>query len=181
MLINTLIYHTENRNITMTDITELLSNLQPYRPKMRQDMPLLVWAEEYMETGFIQIPVYISSKKTENPEGFKWSKVRTTLINGYSNMTPQERQLLQECFVDSSYALVTDMQGLRQVLVFQREFNMVVKARGNAVNPLIKVFKRQKSEETEVEVLETDQEVEPQIVEEVVPESKKRRGRKNKK
>ncbi len=160
----------------MTDITELLSILQPYRPKMRQDMPLLKWAEEYMKTGFIQIPVYISSKKTENPEGFKWSKVRTTLINGYSNMTPQERQLLQECFVDSSYALVTDMEGLRQVLVFQREFNMVVKARGNAVNPLIKVFKRQKAE-GDAEVVEKPPSEETA---EVDDEPKKKRGRRQK-
>ena len=121
----------------MNNLKELLRTSTPYRPRQRSDMPLLEWVEIYQRDGYVKIPAYISSKKGENPEGHKVSKLRTNLFNGYSNMDQTSRLLVQETFVDAYYCLIVDADNLKQFILLNKSLVKVFKDDGNHVKPLL--------------------------------------------
>lgn len=141
----------------MNNLNELLRTSTPYRPRIRSDMPLLEWVEIYNKDGYVVIPAYISSKKDENPEGHKVSKLRTNLFNGYSNMVQTDRLLVQETFVDAYYCLIIDANNLKQCVVLTKDLVKVFKDDGNHVKPLLPstvnpIAKRALEEELNAEI-----------------------------
>lgn len=135
----------------MMDLNKILDERTPYRPRQRSDLPLLEWAKNFKNYGMLVLPIYISSKKEENPEGFKWSTTKMKLINGHSSMNLQERNIVQEAFRGAFYTLTESNEGRKEALIVQFEHLQLLRKRGYAMKPLVEAVQIPDTKEPIVE------------------------------
>lgn len=162
------------------NIDDLFTDLVPYRPRIREEMPLLQWVEEFGNTSFLQIDVYTSKKAKENPNGFKASKVKSALINGFQSMTQEQRKLVQDTFSDTWISLALDVNEFRQLIVSTREImEHARKNRGWKVDPLVRKIQVPKGAELTVGTEPTSEtEVDPEPPKEPKSKTNKKKSRK---
>lgn len=100
------------------NLDDLLKQVQPDRPRQRVTMPISLWLTEYAKNGYISIPIYMSVKATENPEGYKWSAVRKILSTGHINLHEKINKMIKELFSDAFFTVTKDIEtGFRSVIV----------------------------------------------------------------
>lgn len=92
------------------ELKELLKQVQPDRPRQRVTMPINEWLSEYAENGYISIPIYMSVKAKENPDGYKWSAVRKIFSGGHINLHEEVNKVMKKLFAEAFFTVTKDKE-----------------------------------------------------------------------
>ncbi len=138
----------------MSDFNELIRTSVPFRPRQKSDIPVTDLATAFIENGFIVIPCY-TSKKEENPEGFKLTSLKRQLINGHAKMSVLERTHVQGAFIDSYFTIIINKGGLKEMIVVDEPRIKELEALNYHVKKLIPMYKESSKDEPKPEVIPT--------------------------
>lgn len=120
------------------NLDDLLKQVQPDRPRQRVTMPVSLWLTEYAKNGYISIPIYMSVKATENPDGYKWSAVKKILSSGHINLHEKINKMLKELFAEAFFTVTKDKEtGFRSVIVVPSKEVSAMRKSGYYMKPVV--------------------------------------------
>lgn len=166
-------------------LDDLLKEVQPDRPRQRVSIPIALWLTEYAKDGYINIPIYMSVKAKENPDGYKWSAVRKILSNGHINLHEKINKMIKELFSEAFYTITKDREtDHRFALVVpasqvsamrKRNYHMkpIVEALGDAVTTPVKIVTEPLEDKTQAGKIEKEVTKVVTPTKENIPKSKK--------
>ncbi len=126
------------RKSTKMELKDILNTIQPDRPRQRVTLPIPEWIGQYHKNGFVQIPIYMSKKEDENPDGYKWSKVRSILALGHGSLSEKINTQIRHLFATAFFATSRDRKtNFRFVLVVPSSEVSAMRKQNYLMKPIV--------------------------------------------